>query len=152
MSIPDRLPHALHNEQLCSHLSVVGGYNDWVVTTAFYSALHYVQSRMFPMTVTNPYTGTAITLDNFPAYYGLFKSVHNRSKHAVTLMLVANKLPATYNAYKRLYDACMSARYNNYQVSAAMAALAQKSLLVVKGACMPPVVPVSNTNQGSNTP
>lgn len=104
------------------------------------------------MTVVNPHTGANVTLDNFPAYYGLFKSVHNRSKHAVTLMLVAGKLPATYNAYKRLYDACMSARYNNYQVSAAMAALAQKNLLVVKGACIPLVVPVSNVSPGSNTP
>ena len=43
--------HAKHNEDACHYLNQSGKYNDWVITTAFYSAMHYVQYELFSMEV-----------------------------------------------------------------------------------------------------
>lgn len=42
--------HAAHNEKACDYLLKSRLFNDWVITTAFYSALHYVQDEIFPLT------------------------------------------------------------------------------------------------------
>lgn len=34
--------HEQHNEELCDFLIADGKFTDWIVTTSFYSALHYV--------------------------------------------------------------------------------------------------------------
>lgn len=51
MSILDHLAHAGHNEQVCKHLCSKPSYSDWVITTAFYSAIHYVRHLMLPVIV-----------------------------------------------------------------------------------------------------
>jgi len=45
-----RRKHAIHNEQVCDYLLASNEFHDWVVTTAFYAALHFVQSDIFPLT------------------------------------------------------------------------------------------------------
>ena len=42
--------HAIHNEEVCDFLLTSKKFNDWVVTTAFYSSLHFVQFELFPLT------------------------------------------------------------------------------------------------------
>lgn len=45
-----RKQHAIHNEEACDFLLSSNKFNDWVITTAFYSALHFVQHEIFPLT------------------------------------------------------------------------------------------------------
>jgi hypothetical protein len=45
-----RLTHALHNETVCNYLFADARFSDWVITAAFYSALHFVHHELFPGT------------------------------------------------------------------------------------------------------
>jgi len=44
-----KLDHALHNEDTCNYLDKSGVFNDWVVTTSFYSAKYFVEYKIFPL-------------------------------------------------------------------------------------------------------
>ncbi|MEJ7683795.1 MAG: hypothetical protein WKG06_39235 [Segetibacter sp.] len=45
----ERLDHAIHNENVCSYLELKKEYADWIITTAFYSALQFVSYKIFPL-------------------------------------------------------------------------------------------------------
>ncbi len=109
-----RKAHAIHNEDACNFLLNSGKFNDWVVTTAFYSSLHYIHHEIFPLEHKNT------TFTNFNGYYDVMygTSINNRpSKHNVTIELVKNKLPNCSRFYRWLHDECSNARYKNYKVS-----------------------------------
>ena len=55
--------HAEHNESACDYLLQSGKYNDWVVTTAFYSAMQYLHNELFPLEYNNA------EYSNFNSYY-----------------------------------------------------------------------------------
>jgi hypothetical protein len=135
MSTPDRTPHAIHNEELCDFLLQNNNFYDWIVTTAFYSSLHFVQSKIFPVTLQHPGNGNNINIDCFEIYYSLFKKSIRKSKHEATVNLVSNYLPGISTDYRRLFDTCMSARYNNYQVNPSTAISARERLRRIKAAC-----------------
>lgn len=40
--------HGQHNEEVCDLLLLQKKYPDWVITTAFYAALHFVSYKIFP--------------------------------------------------------------------------------------------------------
>ena len=42
------LEHAEHNEKAYRYLCQEPEFSDWIITTAFYSAIHYIRHRMFP--------------------------------------------------------------------------------------------------------
>ena len=119
-----RKEHAIHNEAACDFLLTSSQFNDWVVTTAFYSALHFVQHEIFPITEGNK------TYRDLNEYYGKVLKISNKSlsKHTATILLVSKKLPKCAAHYRWLHDACMTARYNNYSVSEDKAKLARKYL------------------------
>jgi hypothetical protein len=124
--------HAEHNETLCQLLIKNGGYNDWVITTAFYSSLHYFKYKLFP------YSKDGITHANFEAYYShvIQKNSSNISKHKAQLDLVKQKCPINiYSAYRGLYDLCMTARYSDYNVSSGLAEASKKRLDSIKTYC-----------------
>lgn len=129
-----RLDHARHNENVCTCLNE-RNYWDWVVTTAFYAALHYVRYQMFPLG-GHP---------NFDAYYNVTYSSrrHRPGKHKVTSQLVQQHLPRAIGAYNALKNAAWTARYDNYQTTEGEAKAAITRLQMVKGCC--PDVPTSQT-------
>ena len=120
--------HAIHNEKTCDYLLASNQFNDWVITTAFYSALHYVQHEMFPMYESGK------SHSNFENYFNnVLKRKNKRiNKHSATIELVKHKLPKCSNYYRWLYDACMNARYNNYSVSSQKASTAKIYLTEIK--------------------
>lgn len=126
-----RKQHAIHNEELCEMLLTNGKYNDWVVTTAFYSSLHLVYHEIFPLTVSG------ITYTTFDQYYSR-NNPYNQSKHKVTIYLVGRHLSRASAAYRWLYDACMTARYNNYSVQLNKATAAKSRLEIIKAECPKP--------------
>jgi len=120
--------HAIHNEEACDFLLVSNKFNDWVVTTAFYSALHYVQHELFPL------VDKGNTYNDFNTFYGKVMKKTNKklSKHSATIQLVKSHLTTCSAYYRWLHDACMNARYNNYNVSAVKAKTARHFLTELK--------------------
>ena len=106
--------HGAHNKGLCDKLCAIGNYNDWVVTTAFYSAIHYIDHKIFPF----EYKGQEIkSLDT--AFKNTDFSRGNR--HDTRAFLVKEKLPLFSTEFRYLMDRCFHARYNNYKVAPAVA-------------------------------
>lgn len=106
------LNHALHNESCCTMLVANGGYQDWVITTAFYSSLHFVKHKLFPL----HYDGD--TYANFDEYCRFIKrrSGSHIHPHEIQRELVARFASHISADYEGLYDLCWSARYHNYQL------------------------------------
>jgi len=76
-----RKEHAEHNESLCELLLNNGNYNDWVITTAFYSAIHFVRHKIFPLDKYDPQTGSQESFSNFNDYLNRFSRVDKNRKH-----------------------------------------------------------------------
>ena len=125
------LDHAIHNREVCNLIHQSGGFNDWVVTTAFYSALHFVHHKIFPLTINN------ITYKNFNEYFSQEIKHKNiqKSKHDATIDLVHQELPNLVYPYQWLYTECYTVRYRNYTTSAAISEQARKHLQVIEKVC-----------------
>lgn len=120
------LDHAIHNEELCRKIYFKNCFFDWVVTIAFYSALHYSQYELFPFQV-----GKTI-YHNFDDYYNVFKS-NMDNKHQARQRLVYSNISASAGAaYRYLKDNCWSARYYSYVVDKSDATIALKKLDIIK--------------------
>lgn len=119
--------HALHNEQVCEFIHKENKYHDWTVTTAFYSALHFVQFEIFPFD-----DGFGNIYHSFDHYYAE-KIRHRMSKHEATHQLVAKHLKTCNAKYKWLMDTCRTARYNNYKILPKVADEAVENLKFIKG-------------------
>ncbi|MEX0810842.1 MAG: hypothetical protein WD048_01415 [Chitinophagales bacterium] len=120
--------HAIHNEAACDFLLSSKKFNDWVVTTAFYAALHFVQNELFPIKENGK------TYKELNLYFAKVMKRKNKrlSKHIATIQLIKTHLPACSPYYRWLYDACMNARYSNYKVSFAKANKAREFLSEIK--------------------
>lgn len=126
-----RRQHSEHNEQLCDLLIANGSFNDWVITSAFYSALHIIQHQLFPLTIGTVVHGT------FEDYYSRVIK-QTRTKHKSMISLCSGNLSSCYASYKWLHDACHGARYNDYRVDPSMANKARQELTRVKAVCTKP--------------
>lgn len=102
--------HAQRNEKLCHSLNADGEFHDWAVTTAFYSALHYVQHEIFPLEIGRR---------NYLSFDNYYNSILGKkpSKHQLTIDLVFDNLKESGAKYKWLHDTCINARYHNYNVA-----------------------------------
>jgi hypothetical protein len=107
-----RLNHAKHNQELCIKIYEANTHHDWVITTAFYSALHFVSYGIFPINeeTSDGKHFTIKTLDEYWSYHQLSKS-----KHKVLSDLVYQFYPGISADYDWLMDLCLKARYQNYQ-------------------------------------
>jgi len=123
--------HAQHNKSVCDHLFSNTTFYDWVVTTAFYAALHFVQSKIFPFTEKSE---TFNNIDEYVAYF-YQKNGKELSKHAATNKLVKERIPEIRKEYRKLFDTCMTARYSYYKVQKIVAADAKAELSIIESAC-----------------
>ncbi len=119
---------AERNEAICSFLHDNGRWPDWVVTTAFYSALHYVRSRLFPLSLGDQ------VYRNFEEYCAL-NSHFRQDKHQLLLTLVFQHLRPAYESYRFLMNESKKARYNDYDTPRNIASKAVECLSTVKELC-----------------
>lgn len=114
------MSHALHNEDACLHLYRSGKYNDWVLTTSFYSALHFINEH-FPCQIDG------YEHKNFHKYYT--KLDHNYSKHEARVKLAGYLFgPEAEISYRRLRDMSSTARYEDYNITYTKAQMAIEEL------------------------
>ena len=133
-----RREHALHNEEVCSYLAERSEFGDWVITTAFYSALHWMNYKLFPFSIPNDkgrkelYFGT---LDDYSAeVHGNLKPV--QSKHRTLLNLVRDMCPKDISSeYRRLFEMCIAARYRDYRTNPRIISVVQNSLKTIRTYC-----------------
>lgn len=106
--------HAEHNNAAIKLLDKNPGYLDWVVTICFYTCLHAIKYKAFPMTVKAT-GGKSYTLNSFEDYC---RSMDGRlgDKHAKLSDLVNSYHVDISAEFSQLKDICWIARYENYYV------------------------------------
>ena len=124
-----RKAHAEHNEKLCDLLRKNGEFNDWVITTAFYSAVNLVKHEIFPIKEKNE------SYIDFEDYYFGLPETTRPNKHQALINLVKRKLSAASIFYKKLFDDCNIARYHDFHVTEEQAKTARTMLSKLNGVC-----------------
>lgn len=98
------LHQAQHNEGLLSELMASLSYKDWLITVAFYSAIHYVEAAFF----NNPtivHTDTCIPIDPNTGKW-------SHTPHNWRMELLKNHYPKlVWKGFRSLYNASYIARY-----------------------------------------
>lgn len=107
------LDHAIHNEKVYRHLCQNPEFCDWVVTTAFYSALHYIRHKMFPCEFTLK-DGNLHKFQDFESLYANFRK-DGEGRHGFQLNWVKNNYQEISIFYRRLHELSNESRYFNYQ-------------------------------------
>ncbi len=126
------LKHALHNEEVCLFINGSKKFDDWVITTSLYSALHFMHHKLFPIKIQ--VKGKDEVADSFSSYCS--KTDKLNQKHKVMRELVENYCSADISAtYNNMLDMCWSARYSNYKFSKEITKLALRRLTVIKNYC-----------------
>jgi hypothetical protein len=113
----DKIQHAKHNKDACEHIGKVQNFPDWMITTAFYSALHYIDSKLFPVDYTLS-DGKKIKCSSLDIYCSLKKKDKGDVpvKHELRKELVRQLMNEDIsNRFSRLSDASSTARYRNYE-------------------------------------
>lgn len=133
------LDHAKHNKEACESLFENGLYYDWVITTAFYSALHFIDYKLFPYTII--LKGKKVNIQTFDSFFHWYKEMRrlgypdesiisklpaNLPPHKVRFFLVEMRYKdeEIVGWYKLLMDDAQNARYKNYKVNQGQAVLA----------------------------
>lgn len=102
--------HAEHNEEVFNYLRQDLNYIDWVITTAFYAALHYVEFSVFPLKLN--FAGKPKEFKNLEEYHDF---IGKKGKHQTRLKIVKDELSACRRFYEELFSLCMTARYHDYK-------------------------------------
>jgi hypothetical protein len=130
------LDHALHNEACCNFLKADGLYLDWVVTTAFYAALHFLKHKAFPLNEDGQ------THADFDSYCNYLKKRHHINStihpHEVLRSLAERRFPKITVEYENLFDLCRTARYHNYKLDERFVKEALNDLAAIKKFCYNP--------------
>lgn len=128
------LSHAEHNKLACKFIKDSKLFNDWVITTAYYSALHFMQSELFPSNYENPLNGKIKHYDNFDKYY---RDSSDISKHGLLLQLVEEYVDKedVINGFTSLKELCWTARYSSYTFSEEIANECYENLKLISEYC-----------------
>lgn len=131
-----RKAHAEHNEKACDFLYNNGNFHDWVVTTAFYSAIHFARYKIFPLEKYDPQEGKVIKYRSLDNYVNTHSSASKFKKHKELSKLVNEHIPQITGRYRALFDMCHTARYHDYNVTTSKAKLAREHLQEIKKECL----------------
>lgn len=115
------------NKDLSNFLLEGKKYYDWVVTTAFYSCIHFVEDYILP---TEIFGKNCETISEVKFAYKM------EGRHAARERLVFDKINAQVGArYKWLDDHSRNARYKTYKIQPAEALKAQEYLNYIHKFC-----------------
>lgn len=129
-----RLKHAKHNELACNSILNLKGekFFDWVVTTAFYSCIHFVEHKLFPLQEVGK------SFSTFNEYYNFSKSQNPKfgiDKHSFKSKLVRKYLTPISKDYEFLMNQCHTYRYSEYNVTEVMARLCVDKMNAIRDYC-----------------
>jgi len=130
----NNINHAKHNEQVCNYLNKKPEFSDWIITTAFYAALHYVRHKIIPYVHTD-LSGNQKKYDDFETLFDNFKK-EQEGRHGFQKRFVEEHLPKIRYQYQRLHELCQNARYYNYQYTRHDSEKAREYLKIIKDFCL----------------
>lgn len=124
--------HGERNKMLSGELFSGKKYYDWVITTAFYSAIHFVEDKILPCEVS---TKLCKNISEVKSAYKM------NGRHSSRERLVFEKLPLGIAAkYKWLDDKSRYSRYTTFKVTNTEADKAQQYLKEIYEACYGKVI------------
>lgn len=131
------LKHAKHNKSACEYLNETALFGDWVITTAYYSAIYFVCHTLFP----NQYDikGRVSNYNTFEEYYRAYRQINQGMElnpHKLRLELVEEFIPEVATSYKTLKDQCWTARYVNYKFDKSIVAICKECLNEIERICV----------------
>lgn len=122
-----RKNHGERNKNLSKELFDKAQYLDWAITTAFYSAIHFVEDKILPCQVQGQH---CTNIDDVKKAYSM------RGRHAARERLVSDHLELKVAVrYKWLDDKSRYARYTTYKITKSEAEKAQLYLKSIHEAC-----------------
>ncbi len=126
-----RLNHAIHNEEVCNYLDKENTFNDWVITTAFYSARYFIEYKLFPLN----YNGKEY--NNFEIFYSetYRNETNSLNQHSALRILIQRHCSEIAPTYRNLFDSCHNARYSDYRIPPHMKDHALNRLKAIKDFC-----------------
>lgn len=119
------IEHARHNESVCNYLGKKEAYSDWVITTAFYSAMHYVRHLIIPVTKKGK-----VYLD-FESLFCDLKSPMD-GRHGFLRNYVLMNYSSIGYEYCKLHDMSTTARYTQYTYTRDQAKISKGYLEEIK--------------------
>ncbi|QCO45773.1 MULTISPECIES: hypothetical protein [Elizabethkingia] len=119
-------PHGDRNEILSNKLKDEGIYFDWSITISFYSVIHYIEDKAFPITFLDK------TCNSLRDYMNAQSII---SRHTARRRLVGQKFPSILSKYKWLEDKSRFSRYEDYNITEAEANQALRYLSNIKECC-----------------
>lgn len=123
----NKIEHALHNKKLCEELNGHKKFNDWTVTTAFYSALHFTDLKVYP------FTSKGKTCNNINE---AVKVLNIPEKHAAKMKMIEKQCSNIKVQYRWLKDQSFNARYKTYKVAASVGDKAVQYLREIEAYCV----------------
>lgn len=120
--------HGVNNKELSNDLYNRRIYYDWVVTVSFYSAIHFVEDKILPITIEGN------VCDNISK---VRKALKLSSRHAARLEAVRLHAPQIHQQYSYLDGNSRTARYITFKIHQSIAAKAQQYLNEIEKACYP---------------
>lgn len=120
--------HGKHNHCVCKKLHVTTDTpcNDWIITTAFYSSIHFIDHILFPLTHNGRLLNNINEAHNF---------VGKRSKHETRGFLIGKYQNKFAKDYEYLRAQCWNARYVDYRINSAISDLCVRKLEAIKRDC-----------------
>lgn len=105
---------AEHNEKACKHLHSSKEFHDWVITTAFYSSIHYIDGCLFPASyeMTNGKIKNCGSIDDY-----FSKNNQAETKHIIRMYLVEEFCIEIQAQFKWLMDNSSHLRYSDYKTT-----------------------------------
>ncbi len=127
MAKKNKEEHAQRNKDLANQLLKEGIYLDWVVTTSFYSSIHFIENNLLPTTIQG---------NTCNELFDVKKVYKADNLHQTREWLCQEKLTfTTATKYKWLSDNSKNARYTSYKISKAVAEKALINLDAIEIEC-----------------
>lgn len=126
-SVSKRKIHGERNKKLSEELFEGKVYFDWVVTTAFYSAIHLVEDKILPCDIDS---------NNCKNINDVKKAYRMNGRHSARERLVRDKMTlSTAIKYKWLDDKSRYSRYTTFKVTLSEAEKAKQFLSDIQKEC-----------------
>lgn len=127
MSKSPKLIHAERNKSLAEDLKNGKKYYDWVVTTSFYSSIHFLENSLLPTKIG---ACECVNIQQVKNAYNL------KGRHIARLKLIQMNAPNEIAVgYKWLDDRSRYSRYTTYKVTSAEADKAIQYLSKIEKHC-----------------
>ncbi len=131
--------HAKHDEEIALWINREKKSTRWIIIVSFYSALHYLRGKIFPLTEIAPTGGVATTYDSFDHYH-YRNRIPGKSVHDCLVDLTYKEVPLIAVKYNMLYNQSITMRYKFDEPLERDAEAAIKFLLAIKKECLKPQI------------